>query len=393
MSAADQSGSTSGEPLAILQHYYRDRLAAARELKRTGARVVGIIGHVAPLEMVLAASAVPITITSDPKHPTPTADQFMPAIYGWEAQSVLEQILQGRYEEFDLIVATQPYRPLYYVLKELYRQGKLPRLPELYLCDFIPTRLPSIRNYNARVLAHFAERMERLHAAPLSASAIREAIATTNAIREQLRRLQTLRLQRRISGVEAMQVIGAGYFLGAPRYRELLADYLVDAKTDQALTNRPRVLLVSSEPLNHLTVHQALESAGAIVVGEDDAWGCRSAEGDIASTAPPEDALLDKYFLHTASPQTSPRDARLAWFLERTRRQDLEAVVFYIPPSDRSLGWDYPSLKTHLAEVGLPSHLLSLDLTQPEARDAACASVARFLQSLAAAKRTPGVAP
>jgi benzoyl-CoA reductase/2-hydroxyglutaryl-CoA dehydratase subunit BcrC/BadD/HgdB len=393
MSAADQSGSTSGEPLAILQHYYRNRLEAARELKSTGARVVGIIGHLAPLEVVLAASAVPITIASDPKHPTPTADRFMPAIYGWEAQSVLERILQGRYDEFDLIVATQPYRPLYYVLKELYRQGKLPHLPKLYLCDFIQTRLPSIRKYNAHVVADFVERMERLHGAPLSASAIREAIATTNTIREQLRRLQTLRLQCRISGVEAMQVIGAGYFLGAPRYRELLADYLVNAKTDPAVANRPRVLLVSSESLNHLTVHQAVESAGAIVVGEDDAWGCRSAEGDIDSTAQPEDALLDKYFLYTASPQTSPREARLAWFLERTQRHDLEAVLFYIPPSDRSLGWDYPSLKAHLEKVGLPSQLLSLDLTQPEARETACATVARFLQSLPAEKRARGIAP
>ena len=64
-------------------------------------------------------------------------------------------------------------------------------------------------------------------------------------------------------------------------YRELLSSYLADLQPDPSLRNRPRVLIVTSEPLSHTHLHTALEGAGAVVVAEDDWWGSRAPGADI----------------------------------------------------------------------------------------------------------------
>ena len=57
-----------------------------------------------------------------------------------------------------------------------------------------------------------------------------------------------------------------------------------------------------------------------------------------------------------------PTEAREAWFAEHA--MDVDCVIFYLPPSDHQLGWDYPRLRDWLAERGKRSLLVRQDAAQ-----------------------------
>jgi benzoyl-CoA reductase/2-hydroxyglutaryl-CoA dehydratase subunit BcrC/BadD/HgdB len=184
------------------------------------------------------------------------------------------------------------------------------------------------------------------------------------------------------SGVDALMALGAGYFLAPQPYAVALEQYVASLSPDAALQGRPRLLVVTSEPLSHTRLHAALESAGALVVAEDDWWGSRAPGDDVPLAGSAREAVLRKYWLDTASPGVYPDVAREAWLREHALRPDVDGIVFYLPPSDHQLGWDYPRLKTWLSTNGKPSLLMRLDATTPDGFDGASVQAGQFVEEL-----------
>jgi benzoyl-CoA reductase/2-hydroxyglutaryl-CoA dehydratase subunit BcrC/BadD/HgdB len=167
-------------------------------------------------------------------------------------------------------------------------------------------------------------------------------------------------------------------------YAEALSACVAELSDEPSAPSRatpPRLLLLPSEPLSHLHLHHAVEAAGATVVAEDDWWGARAPgdDLDIRSAGSAREALLQKYWLDTAGAGVWPAEAREAWFRAQALRPEIDGVVFYLPPSDHQLGWDYPRLKAWLDERGKPSLLLRDDAAAVNGRAAITARVADWL--------------
>jgi hypothetical protein len=77
-----------------------------------------------------------------------------------------------------------------------------------------------------------------------------------------------------------------------------------------------------------------------------------------------------------------PAEARESWLKQHALRPDLDAVVFYLPPSDRQLGWDYPRLKRWLDDYEKPSLLVRVDATDPSGGIAIRGEIERFVTTL-----------
>jgi benzoyl-CoA reductase/2-hydroxyglutaryl-CoA dehydratase subunit BcrC/BadD/HgdB len=208
---------------------------------------------------------------------------------------------------------------------------------------------------------------------------LRSAIALTNHRRNLQRQLLERRWAGAVTGVEALQAIGAGYFMAPESYAEALGAYVAELRPDSRLDDRPRLLVVTSEPLAHTALHQALETAGAIVVAEDDWWGSRSPGEDVPLAGSALEAIFRKYWLDTASSAVYPAEAREAWLKQQALRPDLDGIVFYVPPSDHQFGWDYPRLRLWLEHHHVRSLLLRWDATQPDGAAAISAATTRFL--------------
>jgi benzoyl-CoA reductase/2-hydroxyglutaryl-CoA dehydratase subunit BcrC/BadD/HgdB len=371
--------------LAALDRAYGDRLAAAREAKAAGGHVVGVVGHGAPLELISAAGALPVLISADVEHPTPRADPLMPPNHGWESRSICERALSGSFDLLDLLVVTRPYAQMYYVLKEMQRTGQAPSLPPLYLFDLVQADDPrSFAAYNHNRTDDFTARLERLTQRSVTDLTLAQAIAQTVRVRQLLGRLQALRARACLSGAAALRLIGAGFFLDSHDYSVLLERYIAAAQPDAALAARPRLLLVASAPMFHPALVQAVEDSGTLVVAEDDPWGARAAETDIDGSLPPRQALALRCARMPASVSTLSLQARRAWLLQRVQSDAIAGVVFHIPKSDRSLGWDYPSLRAALHDVSVPSCVIRDDVLQPAGRERVLSTLQPFVRELRA---------
>lgn len=352
-----------------LRTAYHDRGQAVAAVPAGRGKVVGLVGATIPVELVLATGAVPVTVAALPTGPTPAADRYLEAHFDDEARATLEAVLAGRYERLDLLVLTRTsdaYLELYYVLKEVIRLDAGAAIPPLHLYDLLHGRSDANREYGLSRLRELASRLEASTGQKATEDRLRAATLATNRQRHAINRVLDARRDpgSGISGVEAMTVIGAGRFLDPSRHAELLDAYLGASKPP--LGRRPRVVLTAGVALSDLRVHEALEAAGALVVAEDDAWGSRAGGALIPADA--DDilaAIFDKYFLDVPSPRLAPAAARDTWLRSQLTGDVPDALVTYVPSSDRWFGWDYPRLRALAAEASVPTLLLRNPDPQP----------------------------
>jgi benzoyl-CoA reductase/2-hydroxyglutaryl-CoA dehydratase subunit BcrC/BadD/HgdB len=379
-----------------LQQHYEDRLLAARAQaaaggKHGGSGVVGVMGSTAPVELILAAGCLPVLVAAEPPRPTPLADPWMEPEFAWEHRSLLDRTLRGDFERFDLLIVTRSYHEVYYYLKEIVRQGQGTRVPPLHMYDLMQSQRPAVRPYGIGRTEELKEALARLAGAPISDDALWAAIGLTNRRRQAIRRLLERRRAGQVAGATAIRAIGASYVMHPEAYTETLTAYLDSLTPEDGLTGRPRLLVVTSEPLSHPTLHEALEAAGALVVAEDDWWGARAAGRDIPIDAPenesPMAAIFEKYFSDSPTLGVSPRAPREAWLRAQIEQGDIDGVAFYLPPSDHLYGWYYPGVKAYLGERGVPSVMVRDDVLEPGGGEKIGAAVAGLVNTLA-----PGVA-
>lgn len=375
---------TGQDALAVLQQHYEDRLLAARTSGGSG--VVGVMGSAAPVELILAAGFLPVLVAPEPPRPTPLADPWMEPEFEWEHRSLLDRALRGDFEGFELLIVTRSYHEVYYYLKEIVRQGQGTRVPPLHMYDLMQSQRPAVRPYGIGRTEDLKEALARLAGAPISDDALRAAIELTNRRRQAIRSLLEWRRVGKVSGATAIRAIGASYVMHPEAYTETLTAYLDDLPADASkagLAGRPRLLVVTSEPLYHPRLHEALEAAGALVVSEDDWWGARAAGRDIPVDEPPMAAMFEKYFADSPTLRVSPRAPREAWLRAQIEQGDVDGVVFYLPPSDHLYGWYYPGLKEYLDGRGVPSIMIRHDVLEADGGEKIGAAVADLVASAA----------
>jgi benzoyl-CoA reductase/2-hydroxyglutaryl-CoA dehydratase subunit BcrC/BadD/HgdB len=131
-------------------------------------------------------------------------------------------------------------------------------------------------------------------------------------------------------------------------------------ETATELSLRPSVrgvrILIKGSPLHYTGLHRAIESHRAVVVAEDDWWSSRSITKEIASSGDMVRSIFETYYFDAPSPRVFPRKVADEWFLSTSANVD--GVVFYLPPEDDVLGWDYPGLRKTLDQRGIPSLLV-----------------------------------
>ncbi|HEX8967541.1 MAG TPA: 2-hydroxyacyl-CoA dehydratase family protein, partial [Chloroflexota bacterium] len=281
----------------VLQQHYTNRLAAAVDAHARGIGVVGRLGPTVPTELILASGRLPILVAAEMGAPTPTAEIYMEPVIAPETKSLFEIAISGHLQGFELLVLSRPYAQLYYYLKEVYRLGRAPKLPPLHMHDLMQSQRDAVRAYNWGQTRALLGRLERLSGNRITEDSLRAATTLTNRVRSLQRQLIERRWSSDVSGVAALQVIGAGYFMPPEAYAETLERYLTDLRPDPELSGRPRLLVIPSEPLSHLHLHQTLEGAGASVIAEDDWWGSRAPGSDVLPTGSALEGLFVKYWL------------------------------------------------------------------------------------------------
>jgi 2-hydroxyglutaryl-CoA dehydratase, D-component len=336
-----------------LRDCYQTRLARALAQPLP---VAGITSNTVPWEILRAAGFFPLLL-SPARGATKYADVYMEEVFDARIRGIFDHLLSGAWGFVEALIiprTSEQEHKLFLYLREVARQEPDRKLPKVLLYNLLHARSEEARAYG---LARTRDLMKALPA--ISEDGLRDAIRESNEARSAVRSILRLRTDK-LAGADALPLIGAFYFMNRGEYA-LLASAAAAELADGPGIFGPRVM-VKGSPLDHAFLHTAIESHGVIVAAEDDWWGSRAAGDDIRTEGDLGLAIFEKYYLDSPSPRVFPPAVADEWFYKTA--SSLDGVIFYIPPEDDVLGWDYPRQRRILDERGVPNLLLRADASE-----------------------------
>jgi benzoyl-CoA reductase/2-hydroxyglutaryl-CoA dehydratase subunit BcrC/BadD/HgdB len=318
--------------------------------------IVGVTSNTVPWELLRAAGFDPVLL-SPRRAPTPRADRYMENVFSARIKAVFDLLLSHDAASLSAVIiprTSEQEHKLYLYLREAVRFGA-EHAPEPILYNLLHARSAEAHAYGLERTRDLVTTLERLSGRSIQPETLSVAIAEGNAARQVIRELLREREcpAPRLSGTDALALIGAWYFMHRAEYALLAREALREIQTRPPLKG-PRILIKGS-PQDTPDFCAAIEAHGAILVAEDDWWGSRAAGLDIDTTADPIRSIFEKYYFDAPSPRVFPSEIADAWF--HRKASEVDGVIFYLSHEDDVIGWDYPRLRAFLDERAIP-HLL-----------------------------------
>jgi len=345
-------------PFEAIQKHYRQRDLAAREWKGKGGKVIGYMCDKVPEEMILAAGFFPLRISGDPTGGTEAADKYTEPFYEGFVRSMLDGILSSRYDFLDYLViphSRDTIVMLYHILGDIRDIDPNVILPEFYLYETLHTKLYLSDLYNRDRILDFKKQLAAWSGKEISDESLSGSITTVNENRMLLKRIAGLRAAEppRISGVEALQLIGASMSMLKEEHNTLLKDFLEEA--DKLAPRQGVRLFIAGSPHDNLQFYELVESCGAVVVGEDSCWGNRYSDNPVIASSDPIEAVADRYQSKSPCPWTFTVAERVNYCLEKAQEAKAQGAIFFISEYDYTESFDFPNIKSALEENGIPT--------------------------------------
>ena len=347
--------------LEELKTIYRRREQTAQAWQAAGGRVAGYIGTDVPEELLLAGGFLPLRVGGRPGSSTALADQYLGPTFNGLARTMFNRLLDGTYAFLDrLIIPNSPEAVLrlFYYLREIKRLEPRPEIPDFYFFELLHTRYRTSTLYNRDRVRDFKQRLEGWVGQEITNEALRSAIAVCNENRRLLQKVARLRAEPlpRLSGVEALQIIGAAMYMLKADHTRLLHQLLDD---EERLPVHPGArLFVGGSSLDLVSFYEIVESYNAVVVAEDNDWGNRYFDTLVDETADPLDAITDRYHYKAPAPARSTIQRRVDYCQRQALAAGAEGAIFFILSGDNPASWDYPEQRKALEAHGIPTLLL-----------------------------------
>jgi benzoyl-CoA reductase/2-hydroxyglutaryl-CoA dehydratase subunit BcrC/BadD/HgdB len=335
-----------------------------------GTRVIGYVGDEIPVELILAAGAVPVRLMARPDTPTQLADRYIEPSFSPESRSIADQWLQGRFDAVEAVIfprTEDSWQRLYYYLCELQRAGRCAG-PKPLLCD-----LPKVVRPTSH--AHAVDSMRQL-AAELNVDEARlpDAMTRVASRRALVADIAAARSETPPPrGSESCRAALAALHVWSDGVSTPVREWL---DTCDRPGFQRRIVLVGSRPVDH-RIHAAVERAGACIVGEiNESTGLNEAT---AAAAPTLEALAAYYHENSTRSRARLRSSEVIRAQVESLRVD--AAIIWMIEEDTGIAWELPQLKRSLQQSGIPTLVLSRQLWAAEASALdACAQFAATLE-------------
>ena len=323
---------------SVVAEIHGDRVRELLESKQEGSKVIGTFCVYVPDELIHAADAIPVGLCGGAAFSIPDAEAVLPrnlcplikSFVGFKLSKLCpyfescdllvgETTCDGKKKTWEIMADDMPV----HVMELPHRKGEMER--ELWLSE--------IRTLKSR--------LEELTGNMITSENLAAGIRSANDKRRALARLHGLRKTSPppISGKDALLVSQIAFYDDARRFASManvLADQCEQRVADGTAVvsaDAPR-LLVSGCPMAipNWKLHHVVESAGAVVVGEETCTGTRyfenlvdeshtTLEGQLA-------AIADRY-LKTNCACFTPNDDRIQQIIQHARATDAKGVIHY----------------------------------------------------------------
>ncbi|MFC1533978.1 2-hydroxyacyl-CoA dehydratase subunit D [Thermodesulfobacteriota bacterium] len=348
-----------------MQTHYQQRGLAARKWKEEGGQVIGYFCDNVLEELILAAGFFPIRLSGDPWEGTEEADEYkLPVPHIEFVDSMLNKILTGRYDFIDYLIIPHGRDQIYRMWQILHHITVLNpelRIPETYFLDTLHTPFYTSGLYDRDRTFELKKKLEEWSGNKITEEALSKAIAIGNENKMLLKKVAELRAadQPRISGVEALQIIGSSMFMLKEDHNKLLKEFLDHA--EQLPVKEGIRIFIEGSPLDNLQLYELIESGDAVVVAEDNCWGNRYSDVPVEDSSDPLEALIDRYHKKSPCPRMFPIQARIDYCLQSAKTAKAQGAIFYVYKDDAQ-AWEIPDELKVFKSEGIPTLNLK---TQP----------------------------
>jgi benzoyl-CoA reductase subunit C len=208
--------------------------------------------------------------------------------------------------------------------------------------------------------------LEDLAGSKIADDELQRSISLYNHTRTLLTQAYQLRRNspRSFSGDELSIVVTAAMVMPKEEYNSLFSDYL-QRKQNHRLSAEDRVgLVIAGSPCEDLEpgISQMIEEVGGVVVDDDIFTGSRYFASAVPERGDPLVALADGYLQGIACPtKHDPTEKWADRVLAIAKQSSASGVVVLLPKYCEIYAFEYPHLKSLLAEHGIPHLLLECD--------------------------------
>ena len=357
-----------------LQQLSEQNLLDIAQAKREGRKVIGFYCLYSPIEIAVAAGAIPVSLCGTKNDPIEAAEKVLPrnlcplikSSYGYAATDtcpyfrfsdlvVGETTCDGKKKMFELLAE---FRPIH-ILQLPQTQGSDGALSFWY-----------------NEVKKFKERIEKETGVQITDEKLSNAINLTNEERKAKKALMDLAKMKPspISGIEILTILfKTGFFMDKRKGIGLMYDLIEEVQTriDQGESpftpDTPRILLTGVPMgLGSEKVVRLIEKAGANVVCFENCSGYKSVFKTIDEEKEPLQAIAEKY-LATPCSVMSPNLGRFELLTELIKGFSVDGVVDLTWQACHTYNIESFSIERFVSEkFGLPFLHLETDYSESD---------------------------
>ena len=356
---------------------------AAAAWRARGGRVVGLLGWSAPRELVTAAGLLPVRLSPErlarpgpgrgsDNAPGSGATAKPNGAFGRElapaTAGLAAALLSGALGWIDFLLIgrdREDYTRLFYLLRELRRDGAAPGLVPVAFFDLLRLPSPASARYNRQRAGELVAVLAGWAGRPVTPADLAGAVDGAGETALSFRGLQELRArpQPGITGTDALAAAIAASVLPAGELRPLLDAALAPGPAGRPGPGAPRArVFLAGSAVGELAAYETVENLGLAIVGEDHEWGDDGSEYPQA-TRDPLDGIVDRYQLAHGGAARAGLRARVECTVDRVRAAGAAGVLYLLGAHDEAAGWELPALRERLD--GIP--LVPVRLSDPGA--------------------------
>jgi benzoyl-CoA reductase/2-hydroxyglutaryl-CoA dehydratase subunit BcrC/BadD/HgdB len=354
------------EAFNTFQKYYQERWnyqLIAEEWKEKGGKVIGYSDVNCPEEIIMAAGCLPLLMTGNPENDIQVSCGHLEYPSSLPIRYLYEAIISGKYDFVDLIclIRDDKWVSLYEYLSAEKLLNPALQYGDLNLIEKPRTVFNRHRDYYYNHIVKFKQFLENYSGKKITDEALTEAIEITNETKRLLKQLSYLRKTEppTVSGCEALPIYMASMLMPKSKYNILLKQFLESEVKSLPPKDASKIrLFVSGSIMDNLNLYEILESAPAIIVGEDNVFGDGYADFPISKVLKPMEAVAERYFYKTPDPWMLGMRERIEYRVNSAVSAKAQGEIFFEILHDGGLGWDYPDQKKELEKNNIPVLLL-----------------------------------
>jgi benzoyl-CoA reductase/2-hydroxyglutaryl-CoA dehydratase subunit BcrC/BadD/HgdB len=365
-----------------ISNFFGKREKELKEQKQAGKKIIGYSCIFAPIELILAADAIPIRIGSGWYDTAKLGDRIMPV----EICPVIRSTVGAK------MIKLSPYLELSdAVIVPLTCDGRT-KLSEI-LSDYKaiwrmnPPRVkddPHTLGMWKQEIMHIKEKIEKLTGTKITRKRLKNAIDTMQKATKAFRRLQELRKGPPvINGRDAMLVNQTSLWDNIERWTKKVNDLCdelekrLEQKEYSSYPDTPRVMITGTPMIwpDSWKIPNLIEEANpqGVVVVDEQCSGDRILYDPVGvdewTTHDMFDAVSERYLMACTCPcftSENGNEDRINWIMDRIKEYKVDGVIYYVVRGCILYAMEYARIKRVLDKMGIPVYYLDTEYTRED---------------------------